>query len=279
MKKIAIGIPIYNEEKNLNKVLENVLLQKYADKEVIISNNNSSDKSEEICKQYVKKYKFIKYYRQKKTIDIFKNYNFVLQKSKSKYFIWQAADDLRSKNFLIRNINFLEKNPSFVASTGISVLNKKKFINNIINFNLSGNLYQRLFNFFKNKWVSRGIFDSVVRTSILKNFPFNNHKNYFAKDWTIILFLLSHGKINRDKLSRAYFGSNGLSFRRHTLKLQRFKKKNNYIETMFPFFYFSKHSIFLYKDHSVIIKLFLIFNIILLNFISGLKLIIKNFKN
>ena len=76
MKKIAIGIPIYNEEKNLHKVLENVLLQKYADKEVIISDNNSSDKSEEICKQYVKKYKFIKYYRQKKTIDIFKNYNF-----------------------------------------------------------------------------------------------------------------------------------------------------------------------------------------------------------
>jgi glycosyltransferase involved in cell wall biosynthesis len=127
MNKVVIGLPIYNEEKNLNKVLKNIIKQKCIGKKVIISDNNSTDKTEEICKKYIKKYNYIKYYRQKKKIDQFKNFNFVLQKAKSKYFIWQAADDLRSKNFLVRNINFLEKNPLFVASTGISILDKKNF--------------------------------------------------------------------------------------------------------------------------------------------------------
>jgi glycosyltransferase involved in cell wall biosynthesis len=280
MKEITIGIPIFNEEKRLTTLLKNVIAQSYAKKKVIISDNCSSDFSSIICKKYAKKYKFIKYYRQKKKIDMFKNYNFVLQKAKSKYFIWQAADDLRSRNFLIKNINFLEMNPSFVASTGISVLDKKKFNNNIINFNLSGNLYRRLFNFFKHKWVSRGIFDSVVRLDTLKKFPFNNVKNYFARDWTIILFLLSQGEINRDKSSRAYFGSSGLSFKRHALKMQRFSnKKYNNIEAIFPFLYFTIHSIFLYKNFSIFIKLFLIFNLFLLNFISGFKLSFKNINN
>jgi glycosyltransferase involved in cell wall biosynthesis len=107
MNKVVIGLPVYNEEKNLNKVLKNIIKQKCIEKKVIISDNNSTDKTEEICKKYIKKYNYIKYYRQKKKIDQFKNFNFVLQKAKSKYFIWQAADDLRSKNFLVRNINFL----------------------------------------------------------------------------------------------------------------------------------------------------------------------------
>ena len=178
-----------------------------------------------------------------------------MQKAKSKYFIWQAADDLRSKNFLVRNINFLEKNPLFVASTGISILDKKKFKKKIINFSLSGNIYKRLFNFFRYKWVSRGIFDSVVRLDVLKKFPYNNFNTYFARDWTIILFLLSQGQINRDKLSRTYFGSKGLSLRHDALKIVRFnKKKYNYIETIFPFFYFTKHSLSLYKNYNLFVQ-------------------------
>jgi hypothetical protein len=65
----------------------------------------------------------------------------------------------------------------------------------------------------------------VVRLDVLKKFPFNNFKNYFARDWTIIMFLLGQGQINRDRISRAYFGSKGLSFKPHTLKIQRFSDK------------------------------------------------------
>ena len=66
MNKVVIGLPVYNEEKNLNKVFKNIIKQKCIGKKVIISDNNSTDKTEEICKKYIKKYNYIKYYRQKK---------------------------------------------------------------------------------------------------------------------------------------------------------------------------------------------------------------------
>jgi glycosyltransferase involved in cell wall biosynthesis len=66
MKKISIGLPVYNEEKNIINVLKNIINQKYKNKEVIISDNLSNDNTKKICEIYSRKYKFIKYYRQKK---------------------------------------------------------------------------------------------------------------------------------------------------------------------------------------------------------------------
>ena len=41
MKKISIGLPVYNEEKNIRNVLKNIINQKYKNKEIIISDNIS----------------------------------------------------------------------------------------------------------------------------------------------------------------------------------------------------------------------------------------------
>lgn len=279
MKKISIGLPVYNEEKNIRKVLKNIISQKYKNKEIIISDNLSYDNTKKICIRYSRKYKFIKYYRQKKKIDPRKNYNFVLKKAEGEYFIWQAADDLRSKNFLRENVDFLEKNPLFVASTGVTVLDKLEFKKkNMIDFNLNGNLYSRLYKFFSNKWVSRGIFDSLIRTKILKKFPFNSFKCYFGWDWVLIFYLILKGKINRNLNSYAYFSSKGTSFRKDTIKVQRFDKSgNDFIETIFPFKYSTKHIILLINQNpNIILKVITYFFLFTLNFISGPIMILKN---
>ena len=279
MKKISIGLPVYNEEKNIKNVLKNIINQKYKNKEVIISDNLSNDSTEKICKIYSHKYKFIKYYRQKKKIDPRKNYNFVLNKAVGEYFIWQAADDLRSKNFLRENANFLNNNPLFIASTGVTVLDELEFKKkNMIDFNLNGNLYSRVNNFFSNKWVSRGVFDSLIRTKILKKFPFNSFKCYLGWDWVLIFYLILKGKINRNLKSYAYFSSKGTSFRKDTLKIQRFDKSgNDLMETIFPFKYLTKHIIFLINQNpNISLKVITFFFLITLNFISGPIMILKN---
>ena len=279
MKKISIGLPVYNEEKNIENVLKNIINQKYKNKEIIISDNSSDDNTKIICIRYSRKYNFIKYFRQKKKIDPRKNYNFVLKKASGEYFIWQAADDLRSKNFLSQNANFLNNNLLYIASTGVTILDKLEFKKkNIIDFNLSGNLYSRVYNFFSNKWVSRGIFDSLIRTKILKKFPFNSYKCYLGWDWVLIFYLILKGKINRNKNSFAYFGSKGRSFRKDTLKIQRFDKPDNdLIETIFPFKYLTKHIIFLINQNTNIIhRIMTYFFLVTLNFISGPIMILKN---
>jgi len=148
----------------------------------------------------------------------------------------------------------------------------------MIYFNLNGNLYSRVNNFFSNKWVSRGVFDSLIRTKILKKFPFNNFKCYLGWDWVLIFYLILKGKINRNLKSYAYFSSKGTSFRKDTLKIQRFDKSgNDLMETIFPFKYLTKHIILLINQNpNIRLKVITYFFLITLNFISGPIMILKN---
>ena len=52
---ISVIIPVYNQEKYVGKCIRSVLGQSFQDFEVIIVNDGSMDKSQEICRKYAKK--------------------------------------------------------------------------------------------------------------------------------------------------------------------------------------------------------------------------------
>jgi len=62
--KVSIGMPIYNGEKLIRDVLDSLLGQTFAYFELIISDNASTDSTSEICNEYAKKDKRIRYIRQ-----------------------------------------------------------------------------------------------------------------------------------------------------------------------------------------------------------------------
>lgn len=51
-KKVSVVIPAYNEEKNIAETIKAVLAQDYPDFEVVVVNNASVDKTEEVAKQF-----------------------------------------------------------------------------------------------------------------------------------------------------------------------------------------------------------------------------------
>lgn len=61
-KKITVIVPIYNAEKNIEKCVNSILNQTYSNLEVILINDGSKDKTEEICKNLAKKDNRIKYF-------------------------------------------------------------------------------------------------------------------------------------------------------------------------------------------------------------------------
>ncbi len=115
---ISVGIPVYNDEKFIKKAIESVLNQTFTNFELIISDNASTDSTSDICEEYAKKDKRIKYIKQDENINLLPNYNFVLEKAESKYFVWLEADDFWYPQFLEKNIQVLESNEKFVASAG-----------------------------------------------------------------------------------------------------------------------------------------------------------------
>ncbi len=59
-KRFSIIIPAYNVQEYVNKAIDSVLEQNFKNYEMIIINDASTDKTEEIVRQYEKKYNNVK---------------------------------------------------------------------------------------------------------------------------------------------------------------------------------------------------------------------------
>ncbi len=90
---VTIGIPTFNRSKYLKQALESALNQTYLNIEVIVSDNASTDDTQEIMKQYLSNPK-IKYLRQKENIGIPANWNVCLNNANGKYFLLLSDDDI-----------------------------------------------------------------------------------------------------------------------------------------------------------------------------------------
>ena len=55
MSKVSVIMPVYNAEKYLGEAIASVLRQTYADFELLLVNDRSTDRSKEICMEYAKK--------------------------------------------------------------------------------------------------------------------------------------------------------------------------------------------------------------------------------
>ena len=57
---VSIVIPVYNGENYLKEAIDSALAQTYKNIEVIVVNDGSSDKTDEICKSYGSKIRYFK---------------------------------------------------------------------------------------------------------------------------------------------------------------------------------------------------------------------------
>ena len=68
--RLSIGLPVYNGENFLAESIESLLGQSYEDFELIISDNASTDGTEDICRSYAQQDSRIRYIRQPHNIGL-----------------------------------------------------------------------------------------------------------------------------------------------------------------------------------------------------------------
>ena len=112
--KITLGLLVYNGERYLGQTIDSLLSQTYGDFELLVSDNASTDGTEEICRSYAALDRRISYIRQNENIGAMGNFNYLASRATTDYFKWCAADDLIAPNFLATCIEFLESQPDFV---------------------------------------------------------------------------------------------------------------------------------------------------------------------
>jgi glycosyltransferase involved in cell wall biosynthesis len=113
---LSIGLFVYNGEAFLRETLESLLGQTFQDFELIISDNASTDATEDICKAYAAADPRIRYSRNETNMGAGWNIRRVFSLATGTYFKWAACDDLYEPVFLERCINALEGNPSYVLA-------------------------------------------------------------------------------------------------------------------------------------------------------------------
>jgi glycosyltransferase involved in cell wall biosynthesis len=111
---VSIGVPVFNGESKLSLALDSLLDQDYPNLEIVISDNASTDSTQDICQKYALKNSCIKYSRSEKNLGVVWNFNRVFELATGKYFVWAAYDDQREKSFVSACVEGLEKDPEAV---------------------------------------------------------------------------------------------------------------------------------------------------------------------
>lgn len=108
--KISVIVPIYNVEEYIENCLKSLVNQTINknELEVLLINDGSSDRSEEICKEYAAKYPYFKYFS-KENEGVSKTRNFGIEHSQGKYFAFLDPDDELTAESLENLVKFFDK--------------------------------------------------------------------------------------------------------------------------------------------------------------------------
>ena len=98
--RVSVGLPVYNGERFLAQAIDSVLQQTHSDLELVISDNASTDRTEEICRSYTTQDSRVRYFRSSANIGACRNFSRVFELSRAPYFKWACYDDICVPGFL-----------------------------------------------------------------------------------------------------------------------------------------------------------------------------------
>lgn len=110
MPLLSIIIPVYNTGDKLKRCLNSIIEQKISNYEILLIDDSSDYKSKKICRSFKKKYSQIKYFKNKKRLEVGGSRNIGIKKSEGKYLFFVDSDDIVVKNSLKNLINLLKEN-------------------------------------------------------------------------------------------------------------------------------------------------------------------------
>jgi glycosyltransferase involved in cell wall biosynthesis len=111
---VTIGLPVYNGASRVARALESLLAQDYANLEIVVSDNGSTDGTQLICEDFSRRDGRIRYHRSGRNMGWSWNFNRVFELGKGEYFMWAAHDDIRHPTFVSACVRRLQECPTAV---------------------------------------------------------------------------------------------------------------------------------------------------------------------
>lgn len=264
---VSIGLPVFNGSKLLRAAIGMLLNQTYQNIELIISDNCSTDSTQKISEEFASRDNRIKYFRQVENIGAGRNFRFVLEQARGKYFLWNASDDLRSADYLAVNVEFLEENPDYCASSSQARDEGDKFdMSWMGDTPLIQDTYEKkILTYFKG-WHRNAIFYSIYRREVMTKNPILYGPEFLGKDWAIVMYVAKLGKFARLEQGELVVGKGGISAGVRHIREMRKRR----VEWFFPHWELCAYLMKISKDFSFLGRTRLLFRAFILNLRANL---------
>lgn len=108
---VSVGLPVYNGADHVERAIRAVLGQTLSDIELVVSDNASTDATEDICRRLSVDDARIRYFRNESNLGAASNFNKVFLESRAPFFKWLGHDDFLEPEALGKALLVLQENP------------------------------------------------------------------------------------------------------------------------------------------------------------------------
>jgi glycosyltransferase involved in cell wall biosynthesis len=109
---VTVALPVYNGEAHLATAIDAIRRQTYRNLEILISDNASADRTQEIALAAAAEDPRIRYFRHDRNLGPQANFHHGLSERRGEYFMWAAHDDEKAPEFVAEAVAALQRHPT-----------------------------------------------------------------------------------------------------------------------------------------------------------------------
>lgn len=164
---LSVIFPVYNTAKYLEKSLQSVIDASIANMEILIINDGSTDNSEEIILEYVKKYPELIRYIKQTNRGLGNVRNVGLKEARGKYLAAVDSDDTINVNYFYEAVKYLEENIDIIVYDWLTIEEENQYQTEAIDYiyhntnKYKGLLYTTIMPSTCNKIIKKEIFEQL----------------------------------------------------------------------------------------------------------------------
>ena len=223
---VSVLIPCYNGAKYLKRCLNSCLNQTYPHIEILVVNDGSTDASQNIIEEYLKKHKNIKLINQN-NYGISKSRNVLVQNCSTTYGFFLDADDWIEPDCIEKLINLAQSNTDLVI--GSAFLYKENKIKSFRMVKQTSKVTKKTFMIKNNLFAWNFLF----KTSYLKAFPFYEKAKLFEDIGLITYIVYKAQNVQFLKEPKYYYFQNSESVSHGKWKIDKLNDYLNQLEYLY----------------------------------------------
>ena len=199
MERVDILLATFNGEKYLKDQLDSILNQTYKDFKLIVSDDCSTDSTKSILEEYKKKDDRIEIYYQEQNLGVVENFEFLLKKVETKYFMFADQDDIWKEEKIEKSVKKMDETNSDLVYSDLEVVNEKLEVTYESYWKLKG-IYDKIkkYNNFESLYLNNFVTGCTIIAKsewIKKVLPLPKTSKYVLHDYWLALIISETGRI------------------------------------------------------------------------------------